>query len=238
MVKRCGRCREDLPEEAFNRAGQGRQHWCRDCFRDYFRDRGEAHRAQVATARDARRDPLRRRILEHFAAHPCVDCGERDPRVLEFDHLGKKRDNVSALLNRGVPLRELDAEIARCDVVCANCHRRRSAGRAHWGRVTGADPEDANVRPRRLRNLRWVYASLEKSMCADCGLADPLLLEHDHIDAKRAGVMTLAWSEYSIEQLQVEIRACEIRCCNCHRRRTSVARACFRAEAVTLAAGL
>jgi hypothetical protein len=66
-------------------------------------------------------------VLEYLLTHPCVDCGETDPVVLEFDHLRDKLGNISAMY--GHAWRSILAEIAKCDVVCANCHRRRTARR-------------------------------------------------------------------------------------------------------------
>ena len=60
-----------------------------------------------------------------ITAHNCVDCGETDTRVLEFDHVrGTKEFNIM----RKVPcvgFDRLKAEIEKCDVRCANCHTRR-----------------------------------------------------------------------------------------------------------------
>jgi hypothetical protein len=67
-------------------------------------------------------------LLEYLRDHPCVDCGESDPLVLEFDHVGEKSFEIGA----GLPDRNWDSilrEIAKCEVVCANCHRRRTAQR-------------------------------------------------------------------------------------------------------------
>lgn len=67
-------------------------------------------------------------MLQFLCAHPCVDCGERDPVVLEFHHVReKKRDNVACLLRGTYEWRTVAAEIAKCVVLCANCHRRRTA---------------------------------------------------------------------------------------------------------------
>lgn len=69
----------------------------------------------------------RRRLLAYLETHSCVDCGEADPVVLEFDHRERawKRFNVPQGLGR--PWNDVVAEIAKCDVRCANCHRRRTA---------------------------------------------------------------------------------------------------------------
>ena len=96
------------------------------------------------------------------SAHPCTDCGETDLRVLDFDHVGKKTANVSELVTRGKPLAMLEAEIASCEVVCANCHRRRTARRAGWARLVHG-PAAASMtgrRQRRARNISWVYDRL------------------------------------------------------------------------------
>lgn len=67
-------------------------------------------------------------LLAYFEAHPCRDCGETDPVVLEFDHLRDKQFNIGGQLAYFRWERILD-EIQKCDVVCANCHRRRTARR-------------------------------------------------------------------------------------------------------------
>ena len=67
----------------------------------------------------------RKLISEHFATHPCVDCGESDRIVLDFDHVrGKKQANVADLVKAGCSWSRISAEIEKCDVRCANCHRR------------------------------------------------------------------------------------------------------------------
>lgn len=70
---------------------------------------------------------------DYLGTHSCVDCEEDDPDVLEFDHIpdrGKKVGNISEMVIRGAPLDRMRAEIAKCDVVCANCHRKRTKRRS------------------------------------------------------------------------------------------------------------
>ena len=69
-----------------------------------------------------------RYLLEFFSEHHCVDCGESDPVVLEFDHLRDKSFATGAKLAQFAWQTILD-EIKKCEVVCANCHRRRTAQR-------------------------------------------------------------------------------------------------------------
>jgi hypothetical protein len=55
----------------------------------------------------------------------CADCGCNDNRVLEFDHLRDKKNDINVLINRCVSLDTLKSEIEKCEVVCRNCHTIR-----------------------------------------------------------------------------------------------------------------
>lgn len=99
----------------------------------------------------------RRRRWEYLLAHPCIDCGEADPLVLEFDHRGDKRSAVVDLMRRHAPWEEIIVEIQKCDVRCANCHRRRTARvRGHYRELRGqVDPQvRPTPRPRTASNRR------------------------------------------------------------------------------------
>lgn len=81
-------------------------------------------RARANTARAKVRN--RKFIFEFLLKNPCVDCGESDPVVLEFDHVvGKKHRNVSAMVINASSIKKIQEEIDKCEVRCANCHRRR-----------------------------------------------------------------------------------------------------------------
>lgn len=85
--------------------------------------------------RYARRQLYRRRMLEYLWQHPCVDCWERDPVVLEFDHRGGKQETVSNMLLNYCDWARIQHELSKCDVRCANCHRRRTAKMLGWYRA-------------------------------------------------------------------------------------------------------
>ena len=62
----------------------------------------------------------------------CADCGEKDPVVLEFDHVRDKEKDVSLLLAGGYSLERILKEIDKCVIRCANCHRRKTAKDQNW----------------------------------------------------------------------------------------------------------
>ena len=75
-------------------------------------------------------------LIDYFRHHPCTDCGEADPVVLEFDHLDGKNFDIGA----GVRNRTWEAvleEMNKCEVVCVNCHKRRTARRGKFYRWIG-----------------------------------------------------------------------------------------------------
>lgn len=75
-------------------------------------------------------------IIEYLLTHPCVDCGESDIVVLDFDHQRDKTADINQMRRRGCTIQQITAEIAKCEVVCANDHRRRTARAQGWGRAT------------------------------------------------------------------------------------------------------
>ncbi len=55
----------------------------------------------------------------------CVDCGEDDPIVLDFDHVrGVKVCDISRMAHTGYKEWRIIEELAKCEIRCANCHRR------------------------------------------------------------------------------------------------------------------
>lgn len=60
----------------------------------------------------------------------CVDCGEGNPIVLDFDHvIGEKVMNVSDMARTGYSIETIMDEIDKCEVRCSNCHRIITAKR-------------------------------------------------------------------------------------------------------------
>ena len=78
---------------------------------------------QARRQRDYLKEYVRRRREE-----PCTDCaGEYPWYVMEMDHCrGVKENDIAKMVHAPVGLARLKRELAKCDVVCANCHRTRT----------------------------------------------------------------------------------------------------------------
>lgn len=140
--KRCWSCGEHKPPPDFAYANQRlgtRQGHCRVChaaFRraHYLANKPDYIRRGMVQVK-ARLVENRRQLLRFLRAHPCVDCGQTDPVVLEFDHRdpANKVAAVTALVHRRRWV-SVQVEINKCDVRCVNCHRRRTAEQFRWGK--------------------------------------------------------------------------------------------------------
>jgi hypothetical protein len=119
------RCGETKDVAEFNRSPKNRDglhSYCRSCQRAHYLENGERHRANVRATSRRRRAALRDLVRSQLGTG-CVDCGNLDIRVLEFDHVrGVKLGNISDLVRRGRSAASIEAEMAKCEVRCSNCH--------------------------------------------------------------------------------------------------------------------
>lgn len=138
--KNCSRCGKKKSVEEFNwkNKNEGIRHaGCRDCTKKvikshYERNKDHYKRRALIFSKN-KRDDNRKKIVEYLEEHPCVDCGEKDPIVLQFDHVsGVKRKAVSQLAARSYSWKTIEEEIAKCKVRCANCHMRKTAKQFNW----------------------------------------------------------------------------------------------------------
>ena len=303
----CTVCGQHKEAEAFafkNKASGRRHQKCKPCMAAYGREHYARNREayivrNVAKMRERRR-ALKQRVWHILVQQACVDCGERDPLVLDFDHVdaAKKRADIYSLVRSGYAWQTVAEEIAKCAVRCANCHRRRTWIQFAWPdrstpqnvvahprarglrRPTVRTPfadrrgevadghrwccacgvvrpleqfytsnqsmcvecfrlyrrahyrlnRDAYVarntrvlRERRQRLVRRLSAWVADRKCVDCGVGDPRVLEFDHHEhsAKLKCVTLLAHHGAAWARIEAEIAKCDIRCANCHRRRTA-----------------
>src|SRR5579883_2910241 len=101
-----------------------RRYCARNVVREVARTRRRNNRIRAET---------HRRLRAYFATRPCVDCGNDNPLVREFHHVGVKRAEIALLLAGADSWPRIEREIAQCIVLCANCHRiRTSRARRNW----------------------------------------------------------------------------------------------------------
>lgn len=87
-----------------------------------------ANQAKVKADVLDRKRRIRNYVRAIKEASPCTDCGLYYPYfVMQFDHIGKDKEfDIGKAVHSGIGMKRLDAEIAKCELVCANCHAYRT----------------------------------------------------------------------------------------------------------------
>lgn len=139
-MKVCTKCGQSKPLDEFplkRRDGTTRKSHCKSCIKKYqdtywqvWYNRPENKEVMVKRAKGQsiiRKAENKKRVLEYLQSHPCIDCGEREPLLLDFDHVSGEKHKCVTLMY-GFPWEKIAEEISKCEVRCANCHRRRHFG--------------------------------------------------------------------------------------------------------------
>lgn len=136
----CFTCKMNKIDSEFpwkNREDGVRSGMCKGCHRTYSREHylrnKDSYRRKATKHRTELLAKNRQLISDHLSSHPCVDCGETDIVVLDFDHIAGKSFSIGRSYGK-VTTAVLSAEIAKCEVRCANCHRRRHSTSGSWWR--------------------------------------------------------------------------------------------------------
>jgi len=133
-TKICKSCKEEKLIEDFHMASGGyRQAICKTCESSYrkqwYSKNKERVKKQVSANNKRYIEESRVFIGKYLMKHPCVDCGETDLVVLEFDHLPQYTKSFNIGGGVTISWERLYAEIRKCEVVCCNCHKRRTVSR-------------------------------------------------------------------------------------------------------------
>lgn len=143
---RCGRCRLPTPLVAFatyrkTDGSLGRRGICGACrneemaqtseeTRQWRKEYNKRTKTKRGLAAKEKRDSARAHV-DTLKSGPCTDCGQKFPPVaMDFDHVrGAKAKSVATMVSAGYKLDLILEEIAKCDLVCACCHRVRTSSR-------------------------------------------------------------------------------------------------------------
>lgn len=135
LEKKCPSCglTKPISEWGKNKASRdGFQRHCKTCRIAYNHDHYEKTKDRWKESRrrsaDKVRDDIRDFLGEYLNEHPCVDCGNDDIRVLDFDHLRDKVMGVARMASYG-NLDKVKEEVKKCEVRCRNCHQIKTYAR-------------------------------------------------------------------------------------------------------------
>jgi hypothetical protein len=132
--KKCSKCGKVKNSTSFNKAPSkkhGINSYCKECNKAYqkehYKNNKKYYCNKSKAGRDRYYDKVHKFLRDYFSKHSCVDCGESDIRVLEFDHVkGEKLNAIATLMAKSRPLKIIELEIEKCEVRCANCHCKRT----------------------------------------------------------------------------------------------------------------
>lgn len=109
---------------------------------------------------------------------------------------------------------------------CSECKaRKNSARRARYAKDPSKLKANAKISKKIVidRNRSFIIQYYSQHPCVDCGEADPLVLSFDHVRGQKyKNITQLVANGASINLIKSEIEKCDVRCCNCHSRRTAI----------------
>lgn len=138
--KVCSECKEEKGIEEYwykNKLKNIRQPKCKSCTliyqKKHYRE-SKSRRIKIHKANGQLRERNYLFVNDYLKKNPCIDCGENDPIVLEFDHVSieSKNKNISIMVRDCNSLEKIKEEIQKCEIRCCNCHRRRTAKQFKW----------------------------------------------------------------------------------------------------------
>jgi len=165
----CKDCGKETTQKRFatyrTRKGElRRRHVCWDCRGKYQEENAEKQKAyrkeynRKNKTRKGERDAFMKSIGKEYVDSlkdaPCTDCGHKWPPVaMDFDHVrGEKIRSVSGLVSGGYKIKLIEEEIAKCELVCACCHRIRTAERGENKHVESISMRDP---------FRWILNEID-----------------------------------------------------------------------------
>lgn len=128
-MKQCGKCQIEKEDTEFvfkNKKLDIRQSVCKMCQRKYKLKHYYSNK-QAHYERNSKTRVLIKNYIDSIKIAGCSICNEKEIACIDFHHLKDKDNNIANLLYRG-SLKKVKEEIAKCVLLCANCHRKVHAG--------------------------------------------------------------------------------------------------------------
>jgi len=218
--QKCGETKDISEFSPKQNSPRGLDYWCKVCRRKYARqyrvDNGEEIRQYE---RDCRAERIK--WLQDFKSNtPCADCGQiyEPSYCMDYDHVperGQKIANISRMVLNDMPMDAIMAEIAKCDLVCALCHNKRTYDRFN----AKSNPDDQHAKSVQ-RNID-VINQFKSHPCVFCGQQYELYnMQIDHIDPSLKLYDVCSLKSCKLNFLLMELSKCQPVCALCHRRKS------------------
>lgn len=137
-MRRCNKCFKEKDEKEFHWKIKNvrRKTTCSSCEKEYHKSHylnNENYRNKCKESAKVKNKEYNERNLsilgDILQTNCCADCGETNPIVLEFDHIKGKSIGIARLKRNAASIKTLLSEVSKCEIVCANCHRKRTYSR-------------------------------------------------------------------------------------------------------------
>lgn len=146
-MKVCTNCRVEKSETEFffkvKKTGKLHSN-CKACYsikranyiKAHYEKYGDAYRKRAIERRARIKKILQEKAANYLSDKSCEDCGFSDIRTLDFDHIDPnlKKFGIARAINSGYSWKQILDEINKCRILCANCHRIRTANQYNWYR--------------------------------------------------------------------------------------------------------
>lgn len=132
----------------------------------------------------------------------CCQCGNKDPRCLDFHHINPKtkHSEIGRLIHSGTSISNIQKELEKCTVLCANCHRELHFKNSYNTKIR-----------------KYIRSFKTNTECKQCGHKGIASIEFHHVNSKNL-VLSQVCNKHTLEEIMLEIEKCVILCTNCHRK--------------------
>lgn len=129
-IKWCSRGKHNVGVDLFSTnkiSKDGLFTWCKACMAAYEKERYHSGDRERKERNKAKTTERARDYLWSVLSGSVCPCGQTDPLTFEFDHRDptEKEYNIAEMMNLSVS--KIKKEVQKCDVLCASCHRRKTA---------------------------------------------------------------------------------------------------------------
>ena len=132
----CYECQDNINDDNCvwkNKTKDIKHGLCKKCQRKRSKKHYENNKEYYLIRNKQRKKNMLNELAKYKSKIGCIDCGEKHPACLDFDHIsGEKQGNIADLAHDGVSEFLLTEEIKKCVVRCSNCHRKRTSIQFDW----------------------------------------------------------------------------------------------------------